>query len=101
MISSPVEQLIRKFEHQMHFKHAVRKETLSVLQGWRDEKKTSPVRNLIEKFQTENIARLMDEKLSITEKENTNVIDRVTIQLEEVLCVSKEDERMDDDVCVQ
>ena len=85
----------------MHFKHAVRKETLSVLQGWRDEKKTSPVRNLIEKFQTENIARLMDEKLSITEKENTNVIDRVTIQLEKVLCVSKEDERMDDDVCVQ
>ena len=29
--SSSVEQLIRKFEHQRHFKHAVRKETLSVL----------------------------------------------------------------------
>ena len=99
--SHPVEHIIRKFEHQMHFKHAERKETLSVPQGWMKDKKVSPVRKLIEKFETENIAGSIDEKVSSTEEGNINVIDRVTIQLEKVLCVSEEDEIMDDDECVQ
>ena len=99
--SHPVEHIIRKFEHQMHFKHAERKETLSVPQGWMKDKKVSPVRKLIEKFETENIAGSIDEKVSSTEERNINVIDRVTIQLEKVLCVSEEDEIMDDDECVQ
>ena len=59
--SHPVEHIIRKFEHQMHFKHAERKETLSVPQGWMKDKKVSPVRKLIEKFETENIAGSIDE----------------------------------------